>query len=70
MGSIASKVDRRRLFSRGSFLAMTKPKSIAKKKNTKPKLSDIELEPDAWDRFERTIGKIAPAKHGKAAEKK
>jgi hypothetical protein len=54
-------------------MVMVAPKSAKVnklKKSAKPKPSDVELEPDAWDRFERTIGKIAPAKHGKAAGKK
>jgi len=33
--------------------AMTKP-------TKKPKLEEIETEPDAWERFEKTIGKIVP----------
>ena len=28
----------------------------------KPKLEEIETEPDAWERFEKTIGKIVPPK--------
>ena len=28
----------------------------------KPKPEDIETEPDAWERFEKTIGKIIPPK--------
>jgi hypothetical protein len=28
----------------------------------KPKPEEIETEPDAWERFEKTIGKIVPPK--------
>ncbi len=28
----------------------------------KPKQEEIETEPDAWERFEKTIGKIVPPK--------
>jgi len=28
----------------------------------KPKPEDIETEPDAWDRFQRTMDKIVPPK--------
>ena len=31
----------------------------------KPKLEDVEIEPDAWERFEKTIGKIVPPKRPK-----
>ena len=31
----------------------------------KPKPEEIETVPDAWERFEKTIGKIVPPKRGK-----
>jgi hypothetical protein len=39
-----------------------KPKTSAKKK---PKPAHIELQPDAWDRFEKAVGTVAPPKRGK-----
>ncbi len=38
---------------------------MAKKPPKKPKLEEIETEPDAWERFEKTIGKIVPPKRPK-----
>ncbi len=35
---------------------------MAKKSPKKPKPEEIETEPDAWERFEKTIGKIIPPK--------
>ena len=34
----------------------------------KPKPEEVETEPDAWERFEKTIGKIVPPKHRPADE--
>jgi len=31
----------------------------------KPKPEELETEPDAWERFEKTIGKIVPPKRAK-----
>ena len=31
----------------------------------KPKPEEIETEPDAWERFEKTIGKIVPPRRPK-----
>jgi hypothetical protein len=35
---------------------------MAKKPSKKPKLEEIETEPDGWDRFQRTMDKIVPPK--------
>jgi len=32
----------------------------------KPKAEEVEVEPDAWERFQRTINKIVPPKPHKA----
>ncbi len=40
---------------------MTKPP----KKPKREKPEQIETEPDAWERFEKTIGKIVPPKRHK-----
>jgi hypothetical protein len=42
---------------------------MAKKPDT---IKDLELEPDAWERFERAVGVVAksPPQHRKAAKKK
>ena len=37
-----------------------KPPTKKKTKSKKPE--EIETEPDAWERFEKTIGKIVPPK--------
>ena len=34
----------------------------------KPKPEEIETEPDAWERFEKTIGKIVPPKRREVPE--
>ncbi len=44
---------------------MTKPP-----KKLKPKPEEIETEPDAWERFEKTIGKIVPPKRHKPKPEK
>lgn len=36
----------------------------------KPKPEEIETEPDAWERFEKTIGKIVPPKPSKPVKGK
>jgi hypothetical protein len=38
---------------------------MAKPPKKKPKPEEIETEPDAWERFEKTIGKIVPPKRPK-----
>jgi hypothetical protein len=40
-------------------------------KNSKTKMSDIELHPDAWERFERAAGVVAkaPPQHREAKKK-
>ena len=35
-----------------------------------PKLEDVELEPDAWERFEGTMDKIVPPKPHKTVKAK
>ena len=42
---------------------------MVKKPPKKPKLEEIETEPDAWERFEKTIGKIVPPKPHKPKPK-
>lgn len=37
---------------------------------TKTKKKDVETEPDAWERFEKAVHKIAPPKKAKAKEEK
>ncbi|MEE9217119.1 MAG: hypothetical protein V3U32_06750 [Anaerolineales bacterium] len=39
--------------------------SPAKKKTKRKKLEAVETVPDAWERFEKTIGKILPPKRPK-----
>ncbi len=39
--------------------------AMAKKPSKKPKPEEIETEPNAWERFEKTIGKIVPPKRPK-----
>ena len=41
---------------------------MAKKPPKKPKPEEIETEPDAWERFEKTIGKIVPPKPHKPSK--
>ncbi len=41
---------------------------MAKPKQKKPKPDEVELEPDAWERFEKAVGKMVPKR--KAPEKK
>ena len=41
---------------------MASPKATKKTANNKPKPTEIELQPDAWDRFETAVGSIAPPK--------
>ena len=47
---------------------------MAKKPTKKPimrkKAEAVETEPDAWERFEKAIGKIVPPKPHKAKSKK
>ena len=38
-------------------------RAIGKKPPKKPKPEEIETVPDAWERFEKIIGKIVPPKH-------
>ena len=38
---------------------------MAKKPSKKLKPEEIEIEPDAWERFEKTIGKIVPPRRPK-----
>lgn len=37
-------------------------KARPKAKDRKPKTSDVELEPHAWDRFEATVNTVVQAK--------
>jgi hypothetical protein len=34
----------------------------------KPKPEEVETKPDAWERFEKTIGKIVPPKRRKTKQ--
>ncbi len=42
---------------------------MAKKPPKKSKPEEIETEPDAWERFEKTIGKIVPPKWRNSKDK-
>jgi hypothetical protein len=42
---------------------------LTAKKPKKPKPEEIETEPDAWERFEKTIGKIVPPKRPKPKDR-
>jgi hypothetical protein len=37
---------------------------MAKKPSNSNNAPDLELEPDAWERFERTVDKVVPPKSG------
>ena len=43
-------------------MANSSKKGAQRRKSVKPKPEKIETEPDAWDRFEKTIGNIVPPK--------
>jgi hypothetical protein len=48
---------------------MVKPQQQKRAKKPKaPKVEDVELVPDAWERFEGAVGKMVPAKRPKAKE--
>ena len=43
--------------------SQSKETALMAKSPKKPKPEKIETEPDGWDRFQRTMDKIAPPKH-------
>jgi hypothetical protein len=50
---------------------MAKPQKKKSAKAKKPtKLKDVELAPDAWNRFEKAIDKIVPPKRRNTAIRK